>query len=278
MAVTVNGILIPEEKIISEATRLREGYEKYVRENGGEPSEKELREWAEEDLIEAELFRQEADAKFPAPSDERVRQHIAEHVKQYGDLSEQDSVARANGELRTRALMKSLRKGIPQPSEDDVRKYYDDYPDFFVMDETLRLSHVCRYFYPSDKSDLFLELLRVKSELASGQMNWVDVVKQMSDTFSDDGGLFEPVMAGDLPKDIENKLFALKPGEISDVIELGGRSLHLFLLLAKEPPAPLPFKDVKQSITTLLFDQACQCALDAKFDALKAIAVIQREA
>lgn len=277
MALTVNGILIPEETIISEAARLREGYEKFIRENGGEPSEKELREWAEEDLIEAELFRQEAESKFPDPSEERVRQHIAEHAKQYGDLSEQDSVTRAKGELRARALMKKLRKGVPQPSEEEVRTYYSEHPDSFIMDETLRLSHICRFSKPSDKSSLFLDLLRVKTELDKGQIRWMDTVGQLSDTFSEDGGLFEPIMAGDLPKDIEDKLFALKTDEISDVIELEDHSLHLFRLLAKEPPAPLSFKDVKQPITTHLFDQACQFALETEFDALKATAVIQRE-
>jgi len=277
MALTVNGVPISEETIASEVTRLRDGYEKYIRENGGEPNDKELREWAEEDLIEAELFRQEAASKFPDPSDERVRQHIQEQAKLYGDLSEQDSVARAKRELRARALMKSLRKEVPHPSEADVRKYYDEHPELFVMDETLRLSHICHFFYPTDKSDLFLDLLRVKTEIGNGQMKWMDAAEQLSDTFSEDGGMFEPVMTGDLPQDIENKLFALKPGEISDVIELGGHSLHLFRLLEKTPPGPLSFKDVKQTINTLLFDQACQFALEARFDALKATAVIRRE-
>ena len=106
----------------------------------------------------------------------------------------------------------------------------------------------------------------------------MEVVETCSDSFREDYGVFPPVSEGDLPLEVESKLFALQPGDVSDVVELDGRSLHIFRLLAKDPPQPMAFKDVKETITTMLFDQACQYALEEKFDALKAAAVIQRQA
>ena len=60
MVLTVNGSVIEEAVIQAEMARLRPEYTAYVQGNGGEPNEDQLREWAEEDLIEACVFRQAA--------------------------------------------------------------------------------------------------------------------------------------------------------------------------------------------------------------------------
>lgn len=280
MGLTVNGVAIADGKIAEEIARLKTRYEAYVRENGGEPSEAELREWAEEDLIEEELFRQEAAARFPEPSDERALQYIAESPEAFEKMPEAEKLARSKEALRARALMKDVRKGVPRPPEQVVRQYYGDQPEVFKMPESLRLSHICRLVRPGGegKSDLFLDLLRLKADIANFQVNWMEAVETCSDTFGQDYGVFGPVSEGDLDPAVESKLFALQPGEVSDVIELDGSSLHLFRLLAKDPERLMPFKEVQETIAKMLFEQACQSALEARFDALKARAVIQRGA
>ena len=277
MALTVNGVAVPEEKVSEEMARLRDDYARFVRENGGEPSETELREWAEEDLIESELFRQEA-AKFPEPSDERVKKFMAEYPEVGETLPEAERLLACKEALRARALMKEIRKAVPRPSEPEVRRYYDENPEAFAMPETLYLSHLCRLLQPGGpvKADLFLELLHVRKAVEGGRLDWWEAVAHGSDTFQRDRGVFDPVARGYLPQAIEDRLFALKPGEISDVVEFDNRSLHLFKLEEIVPPHTLPLKEVKENIALTLFERACQTALEAKFDALKASAVIRR--
>jgi len=279
MTTTVNGMAVAEDKIAEEVGRMRENYEAYVRENGGEPGEAELREWAEENLIEAELFRQEAAARFPEPSDARAQQFIRENADAFEAVPEAERLMQSKDALRARALMKEIRKGVVHPDADEVRRYYDENPEEFVMPEVLRLSHICRIIgVGGSKAELFLDLLRLKSEIDNYQIPWVEAVEQYSDTFERDRGVFEPVSRGEFPQDIEDKLFALEPGTVSDVIEFGERTLHLFKLLAKDPPAPMPFKEFRDSIASMLFNRKCQTALEAFYDALKAKAVIRREA
>jgi hypothetical protein len=278
MGLTVNGVLIAEEKIAEEVARLRPEYEAYVRTNGGEPSEAQLLEWAEEDVIEESLFRQEALATQPMPSDERAQQHLDASPEMYKDVPQADRLTRGKEALQQRRLMKEIRKGVKQPTEAEIHAYYDAHPEQFLVPETLRMSHICRFVEPGQKSDAFLDLLRVKSEVDGFRLNWVEAVESCSDSFSQDNGLFSPVSQGDFPPEIEAKLFALKPGEISDVIELGARSLHLFRLLVKEPARTLDVNDIQSRLSEVLFEEACQRALEAKFDALKAAAVIRREA
>jgi len=87
--------------------------------------------------------------------------------------------------------------------------------------------------------------------------------------------MFATVVRGDLPKEAEEALFALAPGAISDVIELDTQTLHLFKLLVKLEPQQMPYEAVEANLKSSLFEQACQDALNARLDLLKAAAVIE---
>jgi hypothetical protein len=279
MALTVNGVAVAEERVAKEMDRLREDYVAYVRGNGGEASEAQLREWAEENLVESELFRQEAAATQPEPSDARASQWLAGHVGYYEAFPEGERLARAKDDLRVRRLEKEIRKGVSTSSEEDVRREYDAHPDLYMTPETLRVSHICRLIGPggSTKASGYLELLRLRTDLANGLLNWFEAL-EASDTFQQDRGLFDSVARGDLPPEVEERLFALAPGQVSDVLELGGRSLHLFRLLAVDPPAKVPFESIRERLGRGLFERAYQEAMERIFDALKEKAVIRREA
>ncbi|MEI7898773.1 MAG: peptidylprolyl isomerase [bacterium] len=278
MALSVNGIEINEAKIQDEMTRLRLEYEAYVRTSGGEPSETQLREWAEENVIEDLLFLQEAVTTQPLPSDERAQQCLNASAELFKEVPQEERLARSKEALQKRRLMKEIRKGVKPPSAAELRAYYDAHPELFVMPEALRLSHICRFVKRGDKTATFLELLRIKTEVDGSRLPWMKAVETYSESYARDDGFFEAVSRGDLPLEVEEKLFALKQGEVSDVLELGGQTLHLFKLLVKEPSRKLDVKDIRERLSEVLFEDACQEALEAKFDALKAAAVIQREA
>ncbi len=279
MGLTVNGVVVAEGRVAGEMDRLREDYVAYVSGNGGEASETQLREWAEENLIEAELLRQEAAATQPEPSEARASQWLSEHAEFYAAFPEGERLARAKDDMRVRRLEKEIRKGVPKLGGDEVRREYDAQPEMYVSPETLRVSHICRVVGPggSTKASGYLELLRVKTDLASGLLNWFEAL-EASDTYREDRGLFDSVARGDLPAEVEEKLFALAPGQVSDVLELGGRSLHLFRVLAIDPPAKVPFESIRERLGHVLFESRYQEALEATLDALKAKAAIRREA
>lgn len=279
MGLTVNGVAIAEDVVVKEMDRLREDYVAYVSGNGGESSETQLREWAEENLIEAELFRQEAAVTQPEPSDERANRWLAEHADFYATVPAGERLARAKDDLRVRRFEKEIRKGVSRLGEAEVRREYDAHPEQYMTPETFRVSHICRLIGPggTTKPSGYLELLRLKTDLANGQINWFEAL-EASDTYSEDRGLFDSVARGDLPPEVEEPLFALAPGQVSDVLELGGRSLHLFRVLAKDPPAKVPFDSVRERLGHMLFERAYQESVEKVFDALKAKAVIRREA
>ena len=278
MGVTVNGVEIAEERIAGEMARLREDYVAYVKANGGDSDEAQLREWAEENLIENELFRQEALATQPEPSDERARQNIEACPDFYENIPEGDRLPKSKEALRMRALEKEIRKRVPKVSDADLKREYDAHAEACMTSETFRFSHICRLIGPggSARADAYLELLRLRTDVSNQQINWFEAL-EASDTYREDYGAFAAVGRGDLPEEIEKHLFALPLGGVSDVVELDGRSLHLFRLLAIDPPEKVRFEEIRDRLRSMLFDRAHQETLEKCFDDLKAKAVIRRE-
>ena len=276
MAVTIDGGEIPEQDILAEIQILRTGYSDYVKREGGEPSEEQLREWAVENLIEAFLLRREAVASQPVPSDERVQKELETNAEEYAGVPEADRPVKAREALQRRRLTRELRKKVKRPDDAEVRAFYDAEPDLFVAPETLRLSHICILSELSTRANDFLLLLRVKAEVEQGRTAWWDAVQEYSDTAERDGGIFATVIRGELPPDVEEKLFALKQGEISDVLDIGAQTLHLFKIIDILAPGKVAFKEVREFAENILFDEACRNAMNEWLDAQKAKSVIAR--
>ena len=273
MAVKVDGVEITEQEIQAEIEALRPEYVEYVRQQGGEPSDEQVREWAVENLIEGLLLRQEAIKTQPVPNEERVRKEL--ESADYSAFPEAQRAEQARVNLQQRRLVREIRKTVKPPADEEARAFYAGNPEVFVAGEGLRLSHICRWVDPVTRADAFLDLLRIKSEIEQGRISWIEAVQAYSDTAERDAGMFATVTRGDLPKEAEEALFALVPGAISDVIELDTQTLHLFKLLVKLESQQMPYEAVEANLKSSLFEQACQDALNARLDLLKAAAAIE---
>ncbi len=277
MAVTVNGVEISEAKIQEEIARLREEYEQYVQAEGGEPKEEQLREWAAENLIETQLFREVALATQPVPSEERVKQELDKNATLYETLPEEQRLAQASVTLQQRRMMKDIRKSAKLPSEGEMRDYYDAHPDLFIAPEALRLSHVCRYLDAGNKAQVYLDLLELKTALDNKAIAWGAALSANSDTFRRDYGRFATVAHGELPAAVEEKLWNLGEDEVSDVIDLGMETLHLFKVTARLETTKIKYHDIKDDLRKKMFEEACSDRVNARLDELKAAAVIERQ-
>ena len=75
-------------------------------------------------------------------------------------------------------------------------------------------------------------------------------------TYSEDqtgpnGGDLGYVRPGQIMKPLEDALFALKPGEVSDVVETG-LGYHLLKAMDRKPEMTVPFEQIKDRLRTLL--------------------------
>ncbi len=269
MALTVNGREISAETIEQEIARLKPDYERYVNENGGEPDEDQLTEWATENLVEKELLRQEAERSQEQPDERRISAWLEENRDVFAEgLSDAERRALCIEDIKIRSLVKAVRKSVQPPSKEELRSEYESNRERFTVPESLRISHICRKLYLGvDKARVYIDLLDLKQRVESSELQWIEAV-QLSDTYRDDFGMFEMVMRGVFPGDIEQKLFALERGQISDVIELGA-SVHLFKVLVKREAVPIPFADVCEDLSSMMFAEATENALNEMIDTLK---------
>lgn len=277
MAVEVNGVEISEDEVKAEVERLQPDYERYVTANGGEPDLNQLKEWALENLIEKELLIQEARRAQEAPSEDKIKAYLQENSAAFEERrSDKEKRALCIQDFKVRALVKSVRKNARPPTAERVRQEYENKSANFTVPESLKVSHVCRVPQPGfDKPQAYIDLLALRKNIKNSTLDWAEAVRE-SDTYRDDFGMFDTVTRGMLRPEIEEKLFALNDGDISDVIELETGSIHLFKILEKREPELLPFERVREDIAAMLFNEAAENALNNLLDNLKKGADITR--
>ena len=277
MSVKVNGIEILEDAVMAEVERLQPDYERYVTENGGEPDENQLKEWALENLVEQELLTQEVLRTQEEPGEDKVSAYLEENSAAFDEeLSDEEKSALCIKDIKMRALVKSVRKNVNPPTDEELRKEYDNNIERFTMPESLKISHICRVPQPGvDKSQAYMDLLSMKKKIDNLDIHWAEALQE-SDTYRDDFGMFDTVMRGMLPPEMEEALFALNRGDISDVFELESGTIHLFKILLKRDAELLPFEDVQEDIATMMFNEAAENLLNDLIDKLKKSADITR--
>ncbi len=107
------------------------------------------------------------------------------------------------------------------------------------------------------------EIQEAKRRLADGEP-FAKVARELSrnEATRVNGGELPPFsrdMPG-LPQAFKDAAFALKPGEVSDIVQADG-SFHLILLEKRNPPKAVKFEDVKESIRKELHSRAIEVTI-----------------
>jgi peptidyl-prolyl cis-trans isomerase C len=217
------------------------------------------------------------------PPDDRARYSVTEYRN--GLLNELVRIwvltteARKNGaevgedyESRKNYYQKYARDVGARITEEAVRKYYDDHLDDFTQ---VRLSHILILNgnspvtphpglerLPYEKAEQ--KAKEVKAMLDQGA-DWDQVSKDYSQAIDvkDHGGDIGFISKGQVEKSIEDAAYALKPGQLSDVVG----SVFGFHILRVTDRKVVPFEQLRQSILQKLTSDEVNRLLDAKVKA-----------
>lgn len=238
MKLKVNGEKIDPKEIEQEIERLRPQYEEYARNNNTEPDDKQLREWSRENIIERTLLKQKA----------------------------------ADAGIDVEQLIEEVTSEVEKPTEEDARKFYDKNTEMFIVPEQIRAAHIVKYVNdPSEKTNAYLEICNIQEELNHGK-SFEELASANSDC-SDAGGDLGYFCRGQMVQEFEDVAFSMETGEISDVF-LTPFGYHIVKLNEKRPAGPVPFEEVKDSISEQLTAERNNKALESYLDRLKTEAVI----
>jgi parvulin-like peptidyl-prolyl isomerase len=136
-------------------------------------------------------------------------------------------------------------------SDSEVAGFYREHQDDYRVPLRLRLSHILVKVEPFPSFEKMQELrsrmetLRVR--LAKGE-DFAMLARQASDCYSaKNGGDLGYFLSGQLSRKMEDQALALKPGEVSQVVE-DRYGLHLLKLTELRPEAVLPLARVREQI------------------------------
>lgn len=275
MPLKVNGQPVTEIMIRDEMERLRPEYDQAFREMPAPQREQQLREWARENVIEHLLLVQEAQRRNYAVDEGVLASRFAEMVGEQA-LSEEEE-KKLKGALRLHIqleqLIEEVFQSIEPPDEEDLKQYYNSYPEEFTVPEEVNAGHIVFYInQKQNKIQAYQKIVQVEKRLKAGE-SFEQLAQSVSECQEWQLGWFR---RGQMVPAFEDAVFALKPGQISDII-LTEYGYHIARLYDRQPERRLPFEEVRTKIAEHLKQERQQERLFELIDQLKEKAEIVEE-
>jgi len=285
MTLYVNGQSVDAQNIDEEITRLRPEYERVFADMDPDARELQLADWARENVIEGVLMRQEALQQnspiTPKDIDEAMKAVIERHGGRAGfdrfladhKLTEQQVRSDIETQIRGQRLIEKIESQAKEPTDKQIRKYYEENQARFMMPPMLRAAHIVKHARPGDDpAQLKSELLIVLGKLKEGE-DFSKLAQTYSDC-PDRGGDLGWFSLGQIVEAFEEVVTKLRPGEISDVFETEF-GFHIAKLIENRPSAAIALDQVRAFISEELHRQFRQKAVEQFIDQLKSRALIE---
>ncbi|MHC4904954.1 MAG: peptidylprolyl isomerase [Planctomycetota bacterium] len=285
MTLYVNGEQVEHALIDDEIQRLRPSYEHAFADVDEDARERQLVEWSRENVIEAVLFRQEAQKQFGDIDDAVIGQaldHLLAQENETGPVHQRMSAgaeeqAKLRAEIadqyRKEQLTQKITGDISEPTDKAIRKYYDQNIDRFTVPEMVHAAHIVKH--PSRETspeDLQKDMEQILEQLNSGAA-FEELASQNSDC-SDNAGDLGFFARGQMVPAFEAVVFNLEPGQCSGIFQ-SEFGLHIAKVYEKRPSIPCPLEQVREVIVRDLEQQAREKAIENFLDTQKATSAIE---
>ncbi len=208
------------------------------------------------------------DVHVPAAVVEQALQSIA---GRYADESEFLADLERNGldaealrsalerELRVEAVIERVLSDRGEVSEDEAAIFYWQHPDRFTRPEVRTVRHILitvnAEYAENTPAEARRRLQRVADALRAQPQQFENLARQHSECPSAlEGGRLGRVKRGMLYPSLEETLFALECGAVSEIVE-SELGLHLLWCEAVEEGGSVPYEEVKEQIIERLGDR-----------------------
>jgi parvulin-like peptidyl-prolyl isomerase len=137
-------------------------------------------------------------------------------------------------------------------TEEALKKYYEQNRDFYDR-VTVQASHILFRLPPtasdSEKAEARAKLLALRQQIMTGQIDFAEAAKKYSQcqTAASGGDIGSFLRKWVVDDRIATAAFALKVGEVSDVVETD-LGLHLIKVTGRKPGQPSKFDAIKAEV------------------------------
>lgn len=253
MPLIINGEAVDDAVIRAESSALRPRYEEMIQGQDPVEMEMQLRDWSRENVIERVLLRQEAfKEQSPIPP----------------GLDPE-----AEAQYRLQSLIEKITGKAPRPKHKEIADYYRKNKEQFRTPEMIRASHIVKNVDENTSEERAQEAIeKVREELKNGA-SFLELADRHSDCPGSGGdlGYFAP---GQMVEEFDKVVFALKPGETSDIFRTVF-GFHIARVNDHKPAGIRSLPEVHEEIEQALSRDRQERAMEDFVDGLKAKAVIQ---
>jgi peptidyl-prolyl cis-trans isomerase SurA len=199
--------------------------------------------------IDAEINRQISELQLQSKISDPEKFH--EWVREQAGVSFEDYKDRLTRSLLGRRVIGqeiTYRVQIPEP---ELRKYYDEHPSEFVRKEQVFLSQIVISTEGKTPEQVAAAEKKAKDIVARARKGekFSDLVRDNSDDpeTARNGGNLPPYERGIMPKEMEDKVFSMNKGEVTDPFKVG---VGFLILKVEERHAAgtASFDEVKEEI------------------------------
>jgi peptidyl-prolyl cis-trans isomerase C len=251
----------------------RADFEKYITQmeaNAGQPVPKEQRNEiyrkALDQLVTIKLLTREAKSRAIKADDKAVDDQMQKIRSQFPSEDEYKKALASRGvtperlredmltESRINVMMDAEAAGGPAVTDAEIRDFYEKNPERFKQPEGVRASHILLRVQPGDEAGKKKARAAIESILkqAKAGKDFGDLARKHSnDGSAQSGGDLGFFTKDRMVPEFANAAFALKPGQISDVVETQF-GYHIIKLTERRPAADVPLQDVTEQVREFL--------------------------
>jgi peptidyl-prolyl cis-trans isomerase C len=286
----VNGAVITRADLDSELDRVIGAMHR----SGRVPTDADvakMREQILERLIGYELLYQESKRKGIKAEQEKVDGQFEalkggfsteaefEHSLREMNLDEAAVKAKLERGLAVKRLIDTEIGQNLEVGDTELETFYAEHPEAFKKPERVRASHILIKVAPqaeeSEKAEARKELEVIRERLGKGE-DFGSLAREFSDgPTGGKGGDLGYFGRGQMVKPFEEAAFALKPGEVSDIVETRF-GYHLIKVVDKKPESEVAYADVKQRLRKHLEQKKMQQEIGVYVEALREKAKVER--
>jgi peptidyl-prolyl cis-trans isomerase C len=261
-AAIVNGTAISRKQYEQQLATIQQ---QYMMQGMQIPEERlpELKERVLESLIDQELLAQTARKSGMSADADLVDQQLSTIKDQFPSEEDYKAALSQQG-IDEDALKKDISKAVlvqqfimdrfgesSQVSEDEIRSFYDNNPDYFKQPEQVRASHIL-FQAGKDATETELGDAKQKAEDALKRYNNGEEFSTLATELSEgpsaaQGGDLGFFGRSQMVKPFEDAVFSLDIGEVAGPVKTDF-GYHLIKLTAKNEAGVRPFEQVKAEI------------------------------
>lgn len=245
-----------------------------------------LREQVAADLIDRLLLKHEAQRRGIKVNAADVERQVAKESRRYQlDALSKDQrrhmlgmMRRQVEEVQVRQALEGQVKSLPEPSDAEVRAYYEAHLDKFTTPPQLHLSLILLRVAPSAPVESWraalAEAQRLRQKLLAGADFAELATLHSGDGSSERGGDLGFVHEGMLSHEAQQAVDALKEGGVTEPVNLL-QGVALFKLLGRQPAVVNPFARVSDRARGLLQRESSAQAWEGLLRTLRSKAQIR---